>query len=365
MKKKIFLLIVAFLATSLYLFTNTKTLAVNYLPSGTKTKITSYWPGGGGVEGPDVTSKAGFGPTGAWRKGDNIPINPETGKPFPVGTGRPNTLQMLRKGETTYVTLAADPSHYGEWHLIPKITWTEPDGQTYTAYNVKAMVNDTGGTGPTEFRVLKSDSPEVKAFKLSHYDVAVAKGDVSAGKTGNYLDAQMRKKGTTLEGQNIILEPTSATANTPPTTFEVGKGTGAGKPAQPSEPAQQTQTATQSAGQTTSSNYSSGGSGSSGGKVSPWSSSNRICYKHTGPASTGFVTTALSCNSGYFCYPIPEPPGFICEPIPDCGPMNALCNSAGPTPGLLDAPFAGCLNYKCKFKPNAIWDMGSKKCGCG
>lgn len=70
-----------------------------------------------------------------------------------------------------------------------------------------------------------------------------------------------------------------------------------------------------------------------------------LCYKQTGVAIKGVVLPAPSCNAGATAKG---------APIPDCGERGAACA----------VPF-GCLNAVCKTHPNAIFDLKSRKCGCG
>jgi len=104
-----------------------------------------------------------------------------------------------------------------------------------------------------------------------------------------------------------------------------------------------------------------------------WSTS-PYCYKHTGPASPKQLKMANTCNAGYFAYNVSCGHHTCCASVYmyDCGVYGARCNTAtplawgGPCAGhTTDGPLAGCLNYKCRSKPNSIWDPMSKKCGCG
>lgn len=335
--------------------------AFTYTPIGTKLKkqvVTSYWPGaGGGVEGGWETSKAQPGATGHWKK-----------------THVPSTLEMVRKGESNYVTIASDPSRYGEWYTIPKITYTNTKGETYTMYNVKAYVHDTGG-----------------AFqgRPDKFDIAVDRG--TGFSSGDGLDKQLIQNAGSLEKQGIVFERDDGKGETK-TTWESGKDTGGtGKtvepieqceskpteaekqeceqkqkpPPKPPEPPPKPPPKPQPPKPPT--------QVSSGGEL--WDSRDRYCHKHQGPPGPKGLKMAQTCNAGFKCFNY-SCGDDICHSsyyVNDCGPNNINCDSAAQIGGggycppkesnPQDGPLAGCLNYKCKTK-NAIWDMGSKKCGC-
>jgi len=88
--------------------------------------VTNYWPIPGGrdvgVEGSTQTSRPG-------------PNN---------GPGRVSTLEDLRLGRANYVTIASDPSRYGQWFTIPSYTYVNAAGERHTLTNVPAHVHDTG-----------------------------------------------------------------------------------------------------------------------------------------------------------------------------------------------------------------------------
>src|SRR5262245_46213909 len=87
--------------------------------------ITFYAPGAGGnMEGPFATSRK----------------NPLTGR-----YDTPFTLDDVRLGKSPWVTVASDPSRYGETVNLGKITYRSPlDQQTYTLPNVQGYIHDTG-----------------------------------------------------------------------------------------------------------------------------------------------------------------------------------------------------------------------------
>ncbi len=91
-------------------------------------KITCYAPGADlHMEGPFATSRAGaLG--GAWGR-----------------TSKPSTLDDFRLGRSTYVTLAANPTHYGKWFNMGAVTYVSNlDGRRYTISSVVGYVHDTG-----------------------------------------------------------------------------------------------------------------------------------------------------------------------------------------------------------------------------
>ncbi len=329
--------------------------------------VTSYWPGAGGsIEGKWETSKPRPGATGNWKT-----------------TNVPSTLEMVRKGESNYVTIAADPSHYKEWYTIPKITYTNTKGETYTMYNVKAYVHDTG---------------EAFQGRQDKFDIAIDRG--TGFSSGSGLDKQLIQNAGSLEKQGIVFERNDGKGETK-TTWESGKVSGKGtkpietkelcalKPTeaerQECEQKQETQKPTQEKPQQTQktekppqqttktpTTYSTPFSG--GG--SAYSTNNRLCYKYSGPPGRKGLKLAETCNGGFKCYIYGCGDDEICYSsyfVVDCGPNNIFCDSAAHIAGggycppkesnPQDGPLAGCLNYKCKTK-NAIWDMDSKKCGC-
>ncbi len=88
--------------------------------------VTNYWPIKGGrdvgIEGSDRTSRPG--PDGR--------------------ENRVSTLEDFRTGKSDYVTIAAKPSHYGEWYTIPEYSYVNAKGELHTLHNIPAYVHDTG-----------------------------------------------------------------------------------------------------------------------------------------------------------------------------------------------------------------------------
>jgi hypothetical protein len=70
----------------------------------------------------------------------------ETSKPNPqTGKRVPSTLDDVRLGKSPFVTLAGDPSRYGQTVNMGSLTYTSPiDRQSYTLPNVTGYVHDTG-----------------------------------------------------------------------------------------------------------------------------------------------------------------------------------------------------------------------------
>jgi hypothetical protein len=87
-------------------------------------KITCYAPGADpNMEGPFATSR-----------------------PRADGGGSiPYTLDDFRLGKSKYVTLAANPMHYGKWFNMGTVTYVSNlDGRRYTVSSVVGYVHDTG-----------------------------------------------------------------------------------------------------------------------------------------------------------------------------------------------------------------------------
>jgi hypothetical protein len=79
--------------------------------------------------------------------------------PGPDGQSIVRTLQDFATGQSTYVTLAGDPTLAGGTYVIPSITYTNASGENITLTNVPAYVNDTGSA--------------FKAAGTSHLDIPV------------------------------------------------------------------------------------------------------------------------------------------------------------------------------------------------
>jgi hypothetical protein len=81
----------------------------------------------------------------------------ESSRVGPDGTNTVRTLQDVASGKSGYVTIAGDPSTYGQQYIIPSVTFTNAQGVTQTLTNVPAVVHDTGsaftGAGTGHFDV--------------------------------------------------------------------------------------------------------------------------------------------------------------------------------------------------------------------
>lgn len=85
--------------------------------------------------------------------GDRIEGGYEAARPGPDGRAVARTLEDVRTGRSTYVTLAGDPSFYGREYVLPSVSWVV-NGQRHTLTNVRGVVHDTGSafTGAPEGR---------------------------------------------------------------------------------------------------------------------------------------------------------------------------------------------------------------------
>lgn len=348
----------------------------------------------------------------------------KSSKPGPDGRAIVRTVRDFVEGRSPYVTMAATPEMNGAKYKTD-LKVKMPDGSIKTYKDVPIVVHDTGGffdvkkARPLSHEMLTAKVVNEKGKEVYKYplEVTVAErikyGDIEkypngmpieknreirALKRDLAVDISQSDKDAAKSQQDVsivgpyTLKPANEIAlkgEDKIREYQKQAQDGSIGGATPTEtPTQQPPTTgAPSASQNTTSNSSSGSNSSVGGFL--WNSTPRLCHKHTGPASKGEVKTAMTCNSGYRCTTVPTGPSnpadyCSCPPIVDCGPKGALCNSAvsleGPgnctikinatplarncTDGKL-CPNAGCLNYICKNKLNAIWDMNSKKCGCG
>jgi len=78
--------------------------------------------------------------------GDRMEGGFETSKPNPqTGKRVPSTLDDVRLGTSPFVTLAGDPSRYGQTVKMGPLTYTSPiDQKSYTLPDVTGYVHDTG-----------------------------------------------------------------------------------------------------------------------------------------------------------------------------------------------------------------------------
>lgn len=151
--------------------------------AGIKPRLTAYSPAQPGS--PNYKMEGGY----------------ESSKTGPDGTNNVRTLQDVAAGNSKYVTIAGDPSTYGQKYVIPSITFTNAAGQTQTLTNVPAVVHDTGGA--------------FKGAGTSRFDVAVDKG-----MTNSQMASQdFTSKGLELQPANdaAFNAATAATAAKPTT----------------------------------------------------------------------------------------------------------------------------------------------------
>lgn len=218
------------------------------------------------------------------------------------------------------ITLAGDPSHYGEIYLIPSLSFTtvNPDGttQSHTVTNVYGKVTDTGS-----------------AFTGKPHKIDIATSHVPNQAIANREDRLPNNTGS------LDMIP----ANEKAERFASGQGT------QPTTVQQNQTLFTQNVVGKLLNTVVSGSS-----TFFPVWVSFPLCYKKTGPAFKGFSAFAPTCNGGTIIIPPSTVPVFV----PDCGPFNVGC-----TPPL-GVPL-GCLNAVCARNANAIYDPITKKCGCG
>lgn len=75
----------------------------------------------------------------------------------PDGKNLVRTLDDVAANRSSYITLAGDPSQYGQKYKIPSITYINNSGKTVTLKNVTGVVHDTGdafkGVGNTSFDI--------------------------------------------------------------------------------------------------------------------------------------------------------------------------------------------------------------------
>ena len=125
------------------------------LPFGTvKGVITFFGPGSNSsIEGPWKTAK------------DNLELGRDSD-----GDGVPRTLDDVRRGKFSYVTLASAPENLGKFYYMGSVTYTSPiDRKTYTLQHVVGYTHDTGGAFIAE-SCAKYDMCEIR---LRKFDVAV------------------------------------------------------------------------------------------------------------------------------------------------------------------------------------------------
>lgn len=364
MNKKKYLLftLLSFLIISLPVYK--KIVASTYKsPTLPKRVITNYWPvrGGDSMQGGTASATKGLD-----------------------GQMMVRTLEDVRTGKSTYVTIAGTQESYGAKYRIPEITYINAKGETHTLKNVQAYVNDTGGY----FRVDRARSLTKKDL-ITGIDPATGKKglEVPGSLRNKYPDGMTKEENAALRSikRDIAIDVVDSTSQikNQPASFvniqlipenekakeadnfseELKQKASIKTPIETTFQPQTTQPPIQTMNEIIAPARTYSASSVGGGML--WDSRDRYCHKHTGPASPKELKMAQTCNAGYYCWYTKH--GYQCNYVSDCGPKNVRCNNAAYAPPntTFDGPSAGCLNYKCKNKPNAIWDMGSKKCGCG
>lgn len=78
------------------------------------------------------------------RGGDAMEGGYAAARPGPDGKNVVRTLADVASGQSDYVTIAGNPSEYGNEYVIPEISFVTASGETKTLKNVRAVVHDTG-----------------------------------------------------------------------------------------------------------------------------------------------------------------------------------------------------------------------------
>ena len=117
----------------------------------------------------------------------------ETSRPNIEGANIPHTLDDVRLGKSPYVSLASDPSRYGQDVNIGDVTYTSPiDGKQYTLHGVKGHIHDTGA-----------------AFRGRPDKVDIASGDYR-GWSGRAASAQASRNAVLPPVERSVPEPSLA-----------------------------------------------------------------------------------------------------------------------------------------------------------
>lgn len=188
---------------------------------------------------------------------------------YPDAGGSSNgihTLDDVRTGKSTYVTLASASTMKGRWYCIGTVTYTSPrgnggDGQTHTLENVIGYVHDTGcafnGTCSCEklpqycSRQSRTDKMDIAVGNFSGYGAAEAMNHVTKnpnrapaswqqiaglparGASGGPCGGEAKETGTPTKAPYDPNPTGGSTAGTPriqasPTTIGTAAGTAAG-----------------------------------------------------------------------------------------------------------------------------------------
>jgi hypothetical protein len=163
------------------------------------TRFTAYSPQRGG------SNVAGSGGEGGY----------ESSRVGLDGQAVVRTLQDVASGNSSYVTLAGDPSTYGQRYTIPTVTFTNSSGQTQTLTNVLGYVHDTGsaftGAGTSKFdlavdRDLSQSEINSQPFLANNGSVTLTAADdatVAAAKNAPVINSPA-DSGTTFVNTNYL-----------------------------------------------------------------------------------------------------------------------------------------------------------------
>ena len=139
------------------------------------------------------------------------------------------TLDDYASGQSGYVTVAGDPSFYGNRYTIPSITYTDAYGNERTLTNVPAYVHDTGaafkGKPEGRFDVAVGRDYSSKALNRQPFSgmnlsfvpgwdqaAALAKSAYN-GTLGDTFDPNSFGFGTRLDLSKMAMDGTEALAN--------------------------------------------------------------------------------------------------------------------------------------------------------
>ncbi len=117
--------------------------------------------------------------------GDRMEGGFETSKKNREGENIPRTLDDYRLGKSPYVTVASDPSRYGQDVNLGKITYRSPlDNNTYTLDDVKGYIHDTGSAFQGRPDKLDIATGDFRGWNPSQASSFVARNSVGGGDLG-------------------------------------------------------------------------------------------------------------------------------------------------------------------------------------
>lgn len=308
--------------------------------------------------------------------GDTLEGGLESSRRGPDGKNLVRTLQDYRTGKSPYITLASDPSRYGQEFILPSVTYTEYDPttgtySTYTLKNVRAVVHDTGSAfrgRPDKIDIAASQAPNSEIAK--ELNRKPHSGLHGVGYVPNNEEASIEyDQGTIIiEEDPIVSPPHEDTTNPNPDDCAPTEPTCEDKPTETCTPEKQAAgectPPSGNTGNTGGGNNSGGGSGignlACGG--APWCSIPRYCYKYGGsPGPKGIYPAVKTCNSGFQW--IDKKKGTF-RAVADCGKTVASAQVKCDATYAIGGPLYACLWQACAKGRNAIWDMDTKLCGC-